>query len=42
MNQCTKRYKNEAKRLRTANFAIAIWGAIEKCPILLPQYWKNE
>ena len=29
--------KIEAKRLR----AITKWGAIEKSPILLLQYWKN-
>jgi hypothetical protein len=40
--------KIEAKRLRVTTFAIkkvgrAItkWGAIEKSPILLSQYWKN-
>ena len=37
MNQSSKPYKIEAKRLR----AITKWGAIEKSPILLSQYWKN-
>ena len=30
--------QNLAKRLR----ATTKWGALEKSPILLSQYWKNE
>ena len=40
--------KIEAKRLRATTIAVTIvgraitkWGAIEKSPILLSQYWKN-
>ena len=41
--------KNRANQLRATSFAIAklrdqqlcIWGAIEKSPILLSQYWKQ-
>ena len=49
MNQSKTHTKNKAKRLRATTFAIALkvgreitkWGAIEKRPILLSQYWKN-
>ena len=36
--------KIEAKRLGATTFGRAItkWGAIEKSPILLSQYWKNH
>ena len=30
------------KRLRSTTFALNEWGAIEKSPILLLQYWKIE
>ena len=41
-------YKNLSKEIKSVNFcyckvgrAITNWGAIEKSPILLSQYWKN-
>ena len=35
--------KIKVKRLRATTFAIATkWGAIEKSPILLSKYWKNN
>ena len=41
-------YKNWSKEIKRDNFcyrkvgrAITKWGAIEKTPILLSQYWKN-
>ena len=41
-------YKNWSKVIKSDNFcyrkvgrAITKWGAIEKSPILLSQYWKN-
>ena len=42
-------YKNLSKEIKSDNFwyhkvgrEITKWGAIEKSPILLSQYWKNE
>ena len=42
-------YKNLSKEIKSDNFcyrkvgrAITKWGAIEKSPILLSQYWKND
>ena len=41
-------YRNWSKEIKSDNFcyrivgiAITKWGAIEKSPILLSQYWKN-
>ena len=39
-------YKSLSKNIKSDNFckverAITKWGAIEKNPILLSQYWKN-
>ena len=48
MNQSTKLIQNGSKEIKSDNFcyrkvgsAITKWGAIEKSPILLSQYWKN-
>jgi hypothetical protein len=47
MNQSTKLIQNRSKEIKSDNFcyrkvgrAITKWGAIEKSPILLSQYWK--
>ena len=49
MNQSTKliqklkhRDKSDSFCYRKVGFAITKWGAIEKSPILLSQYWINE
>ena len=48
MNQSTKLIQNLSKEIKSDNFcyrkvgrAITKWGAIEKSPILLSQYWKK-
>ena len=48
MNQSTKLIKNLSKGIKGENFcyhkagrAIIKWGAIEKSPLLLSQYWEN-
>ena len=45
----SKSYKNLSKEIKIYNFcyrkvgrAITKWGAIEKSPILLSQYWKID
>ena len=48
MNQSTKLIQKMKQKIKSDNFcyrnvgrAITEWGAIEKSPILLSQYWKN-
>jgi hypothetical protein len=33
--------KKDAKRMQKGLKLITLLGALEKCPILLSQYWKN-
>ena len=49
INQSTKPLQKWSKEFKSDNFrypkvgrAITKWGAIEKYPILLSQYWKNN
>ena len=42
MNQSTKEIKSDNFCYRKVGRAITKWGAIEKSPILLSQYWKND
>ena len=36
-----KKQRTDTKRMQRGFRVITLQGAIEKCPILLSQYWKN-